>query len=395
MMKKSRSIKSGLIIITALFVMFAALRLYFIPQWISKHIESHVRQIEDYEVRYRDFDVSLLDGSYTLNHITLQKKDSRLPLPFFEAEKLAIAIDFSSLLTDRWVTEIGVSRPVLNFINGPDEISSQTKISSEWVKTIEDLASFPVNKMKIIGGVINYHDFHSVPRILLSMTDVNLSGSNLHNRDGAERIFTGLVEGSGKVSEGSIQVKMELNAFYDNPTFNLSAELVNLNLSDVRDFLRAYGKVDIQQGIFSLYTEATTKNDKVIGFVKPRIQDVAIASNETDSTLSLLRQNGDEQRTVWTVKLNDFDSQKEISFEGSLDHPGINLWSAAAITLHKAFIEALLATIDSASSDQPHTGKTFRPKNSTPARMSASEPEKKEGFLKRIFKKKDKKKSSD
>jgi hypothetical protein len=82
---------------------------------------------------------------------------------------------------------------------------------------------------------------------------------------------------------------MELNAFYTNPMFNLSAELVNLNLSDVRDFLRAYGKVDVQQGIFSLYTEAITKNDKVIGFVQPRIQNVAIASNETDSALSLLR----------------------------------------------------------------------------------------------------------
>jgi hypothetical protein len=392
---KSRSVKLGLIIIAAFFVVLAALRVYFVPQWISKHIESHIRQIEDYKVTYRDLDVSLLDGSYTLTHVTLQKKDSRLPLPFFETEKLAIAIDFSSLLTDRWVTEIGVHRPVLNFINGPDEISSQTKISSEWVKTIQDLASFPVNRMRIIGGVINYHDFHSVPRILLTMTDVNLSGNNLNNRDGAEKIFTGLVEGSGKVSEGSIKVKMELNAFYTNPMFNLSAELVNLNLSDVRDFLRAYGKVDVQQGIFSLYTEAITKNDKVIGFVQPRIQNVAIASNETDSALSLLRKKGDEQRTLWTVRLDDLNNPNEINFEGSLDHPGINLWSAAAITLHKAFIEALLATIDSARAEEPRPGKSIRPKNSTPTRVSKSEPEKKEGFIKRIFKKKDKKKSND
>lgn len=394
-MIKRRTIKSGLIILAAVVVALGALRLYFVPQWISKHIESQIRHIEDYEVTYRDFELSLLDGSYALNRVALQKKDSPLPLPFFEAEKLTIALDLSSVLTDRWVTEIAVHHPVLNFINGPDEISSQTKISSQWVKTIEDLASFPVNKMKIIDGAINYHDFHSVPRILLSMSEVNLSGNNLYNQDGAESIFTGQVEGSGKVSEGLIKVKMELNVFYENPMFNLTAELVNLNLSDVRDFIQAYGKVDVQQGIFSLYTEATTKNDKVIGFVKPRIQDVAIASNENDSALNRLRQLGDEQRTAWTVKLNDLNSPNEINFEGSLDHPGINLWSAAALTLHKAFIEALLATIDSASPESPRAGKTIRPKNSTPTRVSASEPEKKPGFLKRIFKKKDKKKSKD
>jgi hypothetical protein len=93
--------------------------------------------------------------------------------------------------------------------------------------------------------------------------------------------------------------------------------------------------------------------------------------------------------------LDELNNPNEINFEGSLDQPGINLWSAAAITLHKAFIEALLATIDSARAEEPRPGKSIRPKSSSPTRVSASEPEKKEGFIKRIFKKKDKKKSND
>lgn len=382
-MRNSKTGRLGLLV-GAIILTLLVLRFHFLPQWVSERIRSHVDVIRDYNVVYTDFEISMLSGSFSLDEVILQKRESKLPIPFFEARKITIAFDFSTLLTDRWSATVTVNDPVLNVIHGQDEVSSLTSISSLWAETIAQIAPLPVNSMEIIDGQIHYNDLQSTPRVILSITEISLKGKNLCNGDGVEKILSGTVEGTGKIAEGRFTMKMELNAFFESPMFSLSAELIDLNLTDVRDFLKAYGTIDVQQGIVSLYTEMMTKNDKVIGFVKPMIEDIVVAGDAAGTS------EDSSSNRLWTVASKDHENWNDVSIEGRLDQPGMNLWSATAIALHNAFIEAISATLDTMKKPGGH-GKSIPPERTTPARTTVEEKSTKKGFLKRIFNKKDEK----
>lgn len=389
-MRRSRTIKSGIVITAAIVVVIAVIRLFFLPEWVSEHIKSNLQKINGYEVTYRSSEISILTGAFSLHDVSLIKKESKLPLPFFQTKEISFSFDFNSLLKPHMVSEVTVKHPTINFIKGPDDFSSQTNISSQWVEIIENLAEFPVNKILIEEGQINYHDFHAIPKVILSMHEIELTGSNLNNLNGEEKILSGIVQGTGKVADGTIRINMELNAFYEDPMFTLSAELLDLNLADVGDFLKAYGKVNIQQGLFSLYTEAATKGNKIVGYIKPVIEEVTIASLQSaENNYTLVRPSSKEEQTAWMVTTANRGSINEIQFEGKLDDPGMTIWSAAGMTLHNAFVEALVTTLEKSIKTPDAGTPSVRPKSATPEKVSKEQTPEKEGLLKRIFKRKD------
>lgn len=53
--------------------------------------------------------------------------------------------------------------------------------------------------------------------------------------------------GSADIYGGSATMNMKLDALNKIPTFDFNAELLNLNLVEVNDFLKAYGNFDVQK----------------------------------------------------------------------------------------------------------------------------------------------------
>lgn len=70
--------------------------------------------------------------------------------------------------------------------------------------------------------------------------------------------------GSADIYGGSATMNMKLDALNKIPTFDFNAELLNLNLVEVNDFLKAYGNFDVQKGTFGLYIEAAAKIIKLM-----------------------------------------------------------------------------------------------------------------------------------
>jgi hypothetical protein len=388
---RKRRVKSVTIILSAILVTACIVRFLFLPYWLENHLQEHSSAIEGYEVRYEDFSISLLTGSFTLHEVTLSKPGTNLPFPFFSSEAITVSLYWKGLLKGYVVSDISLSKPVVHFINGPDQASSQTGITGRWSDVMDQVAMVPINAINIRDGQIQYHDFHATPRVLLHMTDISLSATNLHNVNGEEKILSGIAEGSGKVMDADIRISVELNAFYKSPMFTLQAELTDLNLSDVRDFLKAYRKVEVQQGIFSLYTQASTRNNKVVGYVKPLIEDVTIASiHGRDEEINLIRpssRNGAE--SIWVVTGGTSGNFNEIAFEGFLNDKAYNLWGAIGTTLHNAFLEALVTTLENTvNSPNDNKGLSPRPKSESSS-VSNGVTEKKKGFLRKIFKRKE------
>ena len=326
--------------------LFALIRFALIPPVLQDHISRHLATMEEYNATYSNISISLLDGSFSLSYVKVTKKGYRLLIPLLQAEKMTFSIEMASLWKGALVSEISLLSPTVCFIKGVNHNSSQTRISSEFLSVVNKLSFLAVNELTIQNGTLRYYDFHSTPRIELAINDININASNLQNVDNEERMLSSLVEGSAKVEEARIKIDMELNSFYKSPMFRLSAELTNLDLYVIKNFLKAYGGVDIERGIFSLYTHASTRNDKVVGYVKPEMEDITMASNNKEhDSRTILRQNQIFLTAGHRARLN------EIQFEGKLDKPDINIWDAVAMTLHNAFIEGLLVTMETSSAE--------------------------------------------
>lgn len=399
-MRKGKG-KSFTIIVVALFVAACTIRFFFLPHWVTDHIDSRLSLLPDYKISYDDYSISLLTASVTLKDVRMIRSQQTGPLPFFETEKLKAGLDWKSLTRGFWVARIMVDHPRINFINSPDNQSQQNHIPDRWTDVVKELAILPVNVITVRDGEIIYHDYNVAPKVVLRMTDVSLNATNLQNANGDEKILSGLAEGSARVNNAKIKVDIQLNAFYNDPMFLLNAELSELNLFDVRDLLRAYGQFDVQQGLFSFYTEAGTRNNKVIGVVKPLIQDVTMASHQgkdEPATSYLVRPSmRQEEENVWLVT-SLVNNVEEIQFEGSLAKGKTNLWAAVGYTLHNTFVEALVAMLEKSaqSADKPGSPRLSAKPEQKASKVSA-DADKKKGFLRKVFKKKEdrKKKSRD
>ena len=348
-------------ILASIVFLLLLFRLLFLPPLLEKHIDKHLSNLNgSYGITYSDFTVSIWKGSLTLKEVTVKKKGNRILIPLFKAEQLIFEIQTSSILKCALVSEITVHHPTVSFINGINDASTQIQVSSEWLSALSNLSYLPVNSLRIHNGSIHYYDFHSDPRVALKMHDVNLMANNLRNVDEVENLLSAFVEGSARADGARINVDMELNSFSTSPMFRLSAELSNLDLNILQDFVKAYGGMDVEQGILSLYAHASTRNNKVVGYVKPAIEDITIASLGDD--LKDLKPIGREDLKLLFVNVSNRPKLKEIQFEENLADPGLNIWNAVSMTLHNAFIEGLMTTMETsaAESEPPRITKPKR-----------------------------------
>jgi hypothetical protein len=206
------------------------------------------------------------------------------------------------------------------------------------------------------------------------MKDIHVLAENLSNVNENKELLPATVTASANTYGGNVNLNMKLDALNKIPTFDLNAELKDLNLVQLNDFLKAYGKFDVQKGTFSIYTEAAARNNKITGYAKPVIKDLDVVEwkDEKEDPLgqkileTLIGFGG------WIFKNKTEDQvATEIDFEGNLDNPEISIWEIVGEALRNAFIQALYPSIE----------------NSINIAKVGENPDDEEGFIEGLFKK--------
>lgn len=392
MWKNGKFRKWTLAILTVLTFVIAG-QLFF--RWeISREINRNIADINGYAISYDHVSIDIFQGGYRVHDVRITKDSSRIPVPFFTATVVAFSLEWSSLLRGAIVSEVGIRTPVVNFVKGPDTKSTQTSADFSWVDLFKKLAYVPVNSIVINDGSIRYFDFHSSPKVKLMLQDGTLKATNLQNTEDLEKVLSGSAEASAKAYEGKIALSMELNTFFKSPMFRLTGTLENLDLSHLNDFLKAYGNYDVQNGLFSIYTEATTRNNRIIGSVKPLVEEINVAAwdNRNGMDMRLLRPWSTGENAAFLPAGNTAKSAPpEIRFEGKTDDPQLNLWTATGITLHNAFIEALMPSLEK-SIERRENAPVIRQKTTPSSKVSAPDEKKAKkvtAFIKKLFGKKE------
>ena len=366
-------------ILLVLLVVLIVIRI-LLPYIVLKVVNNKLAELEGYTGHVRDIDLALIVGSYKIKDIKLEKTGGKIPVPFFAAEVIDLSVEWKALFKGGLVGEIEVRRPILNFVKGPTEETSQTKIDKEWQDIVNELMPLKLNRFEIVEGEIHYLDYYSSPKVDVFTSNIYILAENLSNVTDSTNLLPSTVTGSAEIYGGKAKLNMKLDALNKTPTFDMNAEMIGLNLVEVNDFLKAYGKFDVQKGSFGVYTEAAAKDGKIIGYTKPIIKDLDVIEwkDEKEDPLGQKLLESVIGLGGWIFKNKSEDQvATEIEFEGELKDPAINVWNIIGETLRNAFIEALYPSLE-------HTININTVKE--------AEVEKK-GFIEKIFDRKDKKKA--
>jgi Domain of Unknown Function (DUF748) len=248
------------------------------------------------------------------------------------------------------VGKIIVMHPIINFAKGPTEATSQTEIKTQsWTKVVGDLMPLKINRFEIFDGEVHYRDFYSEPKVNIYATDIHILAENLSNAKRQPEVLPSTVEATAAgVYGGHANLHMKLNALDSVPTFDVKAELVDMDITKLNDFLSAYGKLDVRKGTISIYTEAAAKDGKIKGYTKPIIKDLRVVNWEKDKPHPLkLAWEALIGAVNWVVKNKGKDQlATRADFEGDLKDPDISTWYIIGQMLRNGFIQALYPALE-------------------------------------------------
>ena len=335
------------IILGSVLLLLIVFRL-LLPFILLRAVNYQLTKIPGYIGHVEDIDVALLRGAYKIRKLNLDKKGGKVPVPFFSAKVIDLSIEWRALFHGRFVGEIIVDSTSLNFVNGPTEATSQTKIDKKWQDVVDKLMPLKLNRFEINRGAIHYRDFHSSPKVDIFTHDVHIVAENLSNVKKNKELLPSTAKATAAVYGGHARLDMKLDALNKTPTFDAKAELLSLNITNLNNFLDAYAKLDVKEGNISIYTEAAAKNGRITGYTKPLIKDLKVINWEKDKDKPLkIAWEAIVGAVAWVFKNHSKDQlATKVVFEGSVKKPDVDIWYMIGQILYNAFIQALYPSLE-------------------------------------------------
>jgi hypothetical protein len=325
-----------------------------LPYAIERYVNRVLARNPNYIGSVGDIDVALIRGAYTIRDARIDKRNRKVPVPFFAADAVDLSIQWYALLFDRsLVGEVEFMHPKLNFVLGPSVEQSQAGQGVDWRKTVDDLFPFQINRTAVHDGEIHFRTFHTEPPVNVYLHHVELVALNLTNAEGREgsRVATLTVHGI-PMNAGMLRARVKLDPFAETrtPSFEFAGEVTGTDLTQWNDFLKAYGKFDVKRGTFSVFSELKADQGRFEGYVKPFFGDVDVVDVKKD-----LEQKG-LFGTIWQMIVGATDEvfqdqshdrvATRIPISGTVNDPKIGFWTTLGNVVKNAFIQSLVPRLE-------------------------------------------------
>jgi len=325
-------------------VVLVGLRLALAPV-ILHYANRKLDQIPEYRGHIGDVDLALLRGAYQIKDVSLRKVEGASTAPFFAADLVDISVEWGALLHGKWVGEVELHGPRLNFVVAQTKQSSQTHIDSSWEDRSKELFPLDINRFTIHNGEIHFRDLTRTPKVDIHLDQIEALAKGLTTRPRGGEALPATFHATGRaMNHAKLRLDIKLDPWARYPTFDMDGELTGLELKTLNDFLKAYAKVDAEGGSFSLYTEMAGDNGNFKGYVKPILKDVRIFSPGKKNEGGLLESAW--QALVGGVEEVLENKQKhqlatQVPLAGKFKNPSAGIWASVGYLLRNGFVRAL------------------------------------------------------
>ena len=243
-----------------------------------------------------------------------------------------------------------MDRPRLNFVSGPTADQTQTGTNESWSAMLETLFPFQLNRLEITNGQIHFQNQYSIPPVDIFLNELSATATNLTNsREIKSELPAGLTAHGTTIGGGGLDLRLQLNPLTETPTYQLTTQLTNVNLTALNDFLKAYGKFDVERGKFALFASVAAKDGNYDGYLKVFFNNLDVFAWEKERQKNVLQIFW--QAVVGTLTTAFKNQPKDslaarIPISGSYKDQKIGMWTAVASLMRNAFIRALVPKVD-------------------------------------------------
>jgi hypothetical protein len=359
-----------LAILCVLLVLFMVVW-YTTPYLLRDYLNKRGSELPDYKLTIHWIEINPIACNIQLEDLVLQKKSNAIPVPFFTARKVLVAMQWTQLIHLSLRSNITLLQPVVNFVNGPTADTSQTILEPEWVTTVKQLVPLQINQFKIHEGTIHYYDFHADPQINIPITDLELVADNLTNTTRSKELMPQTVTITcHPLKTGSLEAHLSVNVDLKQPTFAEKVAIDNVPLPALNAFIAKYLSVYAKSGYFTFRSEMVSKEGSYDGYMKPFFKDLVFEPMPKDrggiaalwaSIVNGLKSivENDDTKTVAT----------QVPVRGQYKDPNIDFLSAAFGVIKNGWFDALQQKFNTPAiapggkpPDQPKLDKPVPPK---------------------------------
>ena len=338
-----------LYVLAGLLVFLVLVRLAM-PYAIKHYVNHQLNKSKDYAGSVGDVHVSLWRGAYQINNINIQKRNGEIKDPFFSAPLLELSIEWGALFHHHVVGQIYMQQPKVNFVKGPTKEQSQAGEDTPWNAMLEKLFPFKLNRFDINDGEIHYKDAYSKPPVDIYFSQLGASATNLSNAKNQKlHLPAGIVANAKTIGGGTMDFHLQLNPMAPSPEYQLQASLTNVDLRALNDFLRAYGKFDVEKGKFAMFTSVAATNKAYDGYIKVFFDHLDVFAWKKERDKNILKIFWEAiVGTVTTVLKNQPNDQlaTKVPISGVYTNANVDVATTIGELLRNAFVRALLPKYD-------------------------------------------------
>ncbi len=344
---RNRSVISrcALIVLVAL----CGLRLA-LPYWIRNYVNAQLRASPEYNGHIQDVTFHLWRGAYKVKNVEIFRAGGQIKEPFFAAKQVDLSVEWEELFHGALAASIVMDEPEVNFVVGPTSDQSQVGTNTSWIGLAESLFPMKFNRVEVDGGQIHFVNHHSNPPVDLLLKGVSAVVTNLSNTRNlktalpAELVATGAPAGGGGLS-----LNVKLDPMASAPTFEMTSQLTNVDLVSLNDFLKAYGKFDVDRGLFSLYASVAAKDGHYDGYTKVFFENLSVFAWDKERHKNAVKVFWDAiVGTLATVFKNQPHDRlaAKVPITGDYGTNHVEVIAAVGSLLRNAFIRALVPALD-------------------------------------------------
>ena len=340
--------RKTVIVLLAVALVLVAARLAM-PYVVEDYVNDRLASLDSYDGHVGDIDIHLWRGAYSLDDIEIVKTGASRPVPFFRADRINLSVEWRSLFRGSIVSEASFLGPEVNLVQGRTEKDSQLGKEEDWHARLEEMFPFRFNTIEVVDGTVRFLAPGIKTQDAITARQVNGEISNLTNViDSNKQAFAdfhvtaAVLDGAPAVVAGSV------DAFAEQPTFDVNLEVKKVQLPQVNPWLREYIKADAEAGKFELYMELAAADGRFKGYAKPILQDVDIyRSNEEEQSALKRIWEGFLDFAANVLENPDADQvAARIPFSGTLKDPKSNLFATIASVMRNAFISAFARSLE-------------------------------------------------
>jgi hypothetical protein len=351
MRRRSRRLLVGLAVLVVVLVA-ARLALDPLATWRTRRA---LAGLEGMDARFSDVEVKLLDLSYAIHELRIEKRAAGgRALPFLEIERAKFGVLGKELLSGHVVARIDLDRPKLNLVQATDDGAGEERRrpgepgqelgeTPQVGRRLADLAPFLLDRVQIRDGEVLWVDAREPEKPRLWFHAIEATLENFATRAALSRGEPTVLAARGVLQEsGRASFFATGDPLAKKLTFAGQGRVEGLRLAELGALLAAKQEVTPDQGVLDMSLRFRAVDGELSGGIRPILKDAGTRAAAPGLGPKLKSFLADASLQIFSDDVPGRDAvATTIPIAGRVDDPELQLVPTVLGVVRNAFVRGL------------------------------------------------------